>query len=223
MTVFTHRPCVSLARFTYCWWRHNRFLMRSQWPDNCDAIMWTVISNSSDINFVHSDIHDQLRKTLQNPRVLCDGWLHCCSDIYKYIVLHWNSHWWICSRHIWWTRLTSQEWVRPETIRWNKGNTARRASLLFSSPMCFIQTAEWRHKGGNQLALQCAAKWTGVVTNRRTPGNLVAGSLLYASATQRCTMPYWRGHRLIVTNICDTAMPAASGDKIFVNVKMSAS
>ena len=45
-TNFTHRPCALLARFSFCWWRHNRLLLTSQWPDNCDAITWIVISNS---------------------------------------------------------------------------------------------------------------------------------------------------------------------------------
>ena len=44
-----HRPRVSLARFSSCWWHHNRLLMTSQWPDNYDAITWRVISNSLDI------------------------------------------------------------------------------------------------------------------------------------------------------------------------------
>ena len=34
-------------------------LMTSQWPDNCDAITWKVISDSFDIDFVHGDIHDR--------------------------------------------------------------------------------------------------------------------------------------------------------------------
>ena len=56
-TMFTHRPRVSLAQFSFCWWRHNRLLMTSQWPDNCDAVMWIVISNLLDIDFIHGDIH----------------------------------------------------------------------------------------------------------------------------------------------------------------------
>ena len=56
-TSFTHRPRVSLARFSFCWWRHNRLLMTSQWPDNCDAITSIVISNSLDIDFIHGEIH----------------------------------------------------------------------------------------------------------------------------------------------------------------------
>ena len=58
-TIFTHHPRVSLARFSFCWWRHNQLLMTSQWPDNCDAISWILISNSLDIDFIHGDIHDR--------------------------------------------------------------------------------------------------------------------------------------------------------------------
>ena len=56
-TSFTHRPRVALAQFSFCWWRHNRLLMISQWPDSCDAITWIMISNLLDINFIHGDIH----------------------------------------------------------------------------------------------------------------------------------------------------------------------
>ena len=55
-TSFTHRPRVSLARFSFCRW-HNRLLMTSQWPHSCDAITWMMISNSLDIDFIHGDIH----------------------------------------------------------------------------------------------------------------------------------------------------------------------
>ena len=57
--IFTHHPRVSLARFTFCWWRHNLLAMMSQWPDNCDDNTWQVISNSLDIDFIHSDIQVQ--------------------------------------------------------------------------------------------------------------------------------------------------------------------
>ena len=68
-TIFTHRPRVSLARLSFCWWRHNRLPMTSQWPDNCDAITWIVISNSLDIDFIHGDIHDRSCKKIAH--VLC--------------------------------------------------------------------------------------------------------------------------------------------------------
>ena len=55
--IFTHHPRVSIARFTFCWKRHNRLAMTSQWPDNCDANTWQVISDSLDIDFIHGDIH----------------------------------------------------------------------------------------------------------------------------------------------------------------------
>ena len=57
MTSFTHRPRVSLAWCSFCWWRHNRLLMTSQRQDNCYAITWTVISNSLDIDIIHDDLH----------------------------------------------------------------------------------------------------------------------------------------------------------------------
>ena len=59
-TSFTHCPRVPLARFSFCWWRHNGLLMTSQWwPDNCDEVMWILISNSLDIDYIHGDICDQ--------------------------------------------------------------------------------------------------------------------------------------------------------------------
>ena len=66
-TSCTHRSCVSLARFSFCWWSHNRLLMRSQWPDDCDAIAWIMISNSLDIDYIHGDIHGQCK----NVKHLC--------------------------------------------------------------------------------------------------------------------------------------------------------
>ena len=64
---FTHLPRVSLVRFSFCWWRRNRLLMTSQWPDNCDAITWIVISNSLDIDFIHGDIHVRSCKKRRLP------------------------------------------------------------------------------------------------------------------------------------------------------------
>ena len=55
--IFTHHPRLSLARLTLRWWRPNRLVMTSQWPDNCDANTWQVISISLDIDFIHGDIH----------------------------------------------------------------------------------------------------------------------------------------------------------------------
>ena len=55
--IFTQHPRVSFARFTLCWWCHNQLAMTSQWPENCDANTWQVISKSLDIDFIHGDIH----------------------------------------------------------------------------------------------------------------------------------------------------------------------
>ena len=67
MTSFTHHPCVSHARFSFCWWRHNQLLMTSQWPDNCDAITWIMISNSLDVDFIHRNIHGRSCKKTYLP------------------------------------------------------------------------------------------------------------------------------------------------------------
>ena len=62
--IFTHRPRVSLTWFSLCWWRHNRLLMTSQWPDSCDATTWIMIFNSLDIDFIPGDFHGQSCKNI---------------------------------------------------------------------------------------------------------------------------------------------------------------
>ena len=59
IAILLHRPRFPLPLFMFCWWRHNRLLMTSLLPDNCDATTWQVISNSLDIDFIHGDIHDR--------------------------------------------------------------------------------------------------------------------------------------------------------------------
>ena len=63
--IFTHWYHVAIARFTFCWGRHNRLLMMSQWPDNCDAITWIVVSHSLDIKFIPGDIQGRSCKKFQ--------------------------------------------------------------------------------------------------------------------------------------------------------------
>ena len=63
-------PC--LARFTFCWWRHNRLAMTSQWPDNFDTYTWQVISNSFDIDFIHGDIRG---RSCKNNRIIMRQWM----------------------------------------------------------------------------------------------------------------------------------------------------
>ena len=79
-TIFSHRPRVSLALFSFCWWRHNRLLMTSEWPANCGAITWIVLFNSLDIGFIHGNIHDRSCKKpvyfsfiLLAPKLSYDG------------------------------------------------------------------------------------------------------------------------------------------------------
>ena len=59
MIIFTHRLGVSISQFKFWWWRHDRLTLMSQWPDNWDTIIWKVISNLLDIDFIHGDIHEK--------------------------------------------------------------------------------------------------------------------------------------------------------------------
>ena len=68
---FVTRVHASFCFFWFCWRRHNRLLMTSQWPDNCDAIMCIVISNSIDIDFIHGDIHGRSCKKKYFSTQLC--------------------------------------------------------------------------------------------------------------------------------------------------------
>ena len=76
----SHISRVSLARFTFCWWRHNRLAITSQWPGNSNANTWQVISNSLDIDFIHGDIHGRSCKNvwLSPTNKSCD----LCSHIF---------------------------------------------------------------------------------------------------------------------------------------------
>ena len=66
---FTHRPRVSLGRFSFCWWRHNRLLITLQWPDNCDAITCMIISNWLDIDFFTAIFTvDRVRRMFMSTR-----------------------------------------------------------------------------------------------------------------------------------------------------------
>ena len=62
----TLRYTFSLTLIIFGRWCHNRLLMTSQLPDNCDASTWKVISNPLDINFIHGNIHGPSCKNLLN-------------------------------------------------------------------------------------------------------------------------------------------------------------
>ena len=64
----SHNPRVSVARITFCWWRHNGSAMTSQWLDNCDANTWQVISNSLDIDFIHGRSCKKGRYHMSQPQ-----------------------------------------------------------------------------------------------------------------------------------------------------------
>ena len=86
--IFTHRPCVSLAPFSFCWWHHNQLLMTSQWPNNCDEIKWIVISNSLDMDFIHGEIQGRLcKKTeywMQRSNDKCNTEIRCWTHAPKH-------------------------------------------------------------------------------------------------------------------------------------------
>ena len=65
-TSFTHRPRVSTLGFRSVDDVTIDLLMTLQWPDNCDAITWIMISNSLDIDFIHGDIHGRSCKKIKS-------------------------------------------------------------------------------------------------------------------------------------------------------------
>ena len=92
--LYTLTPCLT-GSVSFCWWRHNRLLMTSQWPDNYDAITWIVISNSLDIDFIHGDIHDRTCKKFVYPTYRGRDGLWCpalsghqlsCAGFWQYLL-----------------------------------------------------------------------------------------------------------------------------------------
>ena len=71
-------PPFSLALITFCRWRHNRLPMTSQLVDSYDASSWKVISNSSDVDFIHGYIHDRsCKKTSFFQSLIISRSRHC--------------------------------------------------------------------------------------------------------------------------------------------------
>ena len=55
--LYTSSPYLT-RRSLFCWWRHTRLPMTSQWPDNRGKWKkWKVILNSLDIDFIQGDSH----------------------------------------------------------------------------------------------------------------------------------------------------------------------
>ena len=94
---FTHHPRVSLTQFSFCWWRHNRLLLTSQWPDDCDGITWIVISNSLDIDFIHGDIHGWSCKKDSFIYYVWSrlSYIQCYAILDRVTVLAWYSVGWL--------------------------------------------------------------------------------------------------------------------------------
>ena len=117
--IFTHHPRVSLARFAFCWWRHNRLAMTSQLPHNFDANTWQVISNSLENDFIHGNIHHRSCKKpayVSSVRILVyfsmGGLLPSnCTYIFQGYITDTGlrSSWWhisffiysICKKYLW--------------------------------------------------------------------------------------------------------------------------
>ena len=93
--ILTHLSRVSLAQFSFCWC-HNRLLRTSYWPENRDAIMWIMISNSLDIDFIHSNIHSRLCKNVCFPisfDIKHPLFATCSNVVWSYIIFAcWNDH-----------------------------------------------------------------------------------------------------------------------------------
>ena len=117
--IFTHWPRVSLARFTFCWWRHNWLPMTSQWPDQCGAITWIMHNVIGQYNSYF--FHEKL----------------CCTVLGKpsntgYIGQFWNEATSITPRYqrisrripnvLWWSKQKCQksEIQKNRKIRWMK-------------------------------------------------------------------------------------------------------
>ena len=85
-------PGGSLARLTFCWSRHNRLAMTSQWPDNCDANTWQVIFNSLDIDFIHGYIHGRsCKKESSFQVILWHQWWHIITMKYHFSGIIWDD------------------------------------------------------------------------------------------------------------------------------------
>ena len=63
--LFTLSPCLSHLVFVLLMTSQSiADDVTSQWPYNCDAITWIVISNSLDIDFIYGDIHGESCKNI---------------------------------------------------------------------------------------------------------------------------------------------------------------
>ena len=91
-TIYILFTRVSLARLTFCWWRHNRLLMTPQWSNNWDAITWIMIFNSLGIDFIHGDIHDRsCKKFVHITAFRLNPWL---TAVERNILIHVLSNSW---------------------------------------------------------------------------------------------------------------------------------
>ena len=132
--ILIHRLHFPLPLFMLCWWRHNRLLMTSQLPDNCDATTWQVISNSLDIHFIHGGIHNwsckKIHKSqcwnhlmpLSNATGLCnvgfERWPHVEPSFTRPRHFHvFSVSWWECYACGWGGHLSEEMTPASVTVK----------------------------------------------------------------------------------------------------------
>ena len=65
--------------------------MTSQWPDNCDAVTWKVISNSLDIDLIYGDIRGRSHKN--DESYIIELWISINNNIHElWISINNNIH-----------------------------------------------------------------------------------------------------------------------------------
>ena len=117
-----------LVLFTLCSWCHNRWLVMSQLPDNCDATnasIWKVISNSLDIDFIHGYIDGWSCKKKglfimcsmrppQNNGKLMSSYLNFTSDtsMHQEAQMSWGR---------WCQKLETSTWISNNTPQYTMG------------------------------------------------------------------------------------------------------
>ena len=72
--LYTSSPCPTRSVFV--------LLMTSQWSDNCDVVMWIMIFNSLDIDFINGDIHGRSCKNVCTT--ISVRYKH--RDAYRYVI-----------------------------------------------------------------------------------------------------------------------------------------
>ena len=73
-TIFTHRLRVSLVRFTFYWWHHNRLLTKSLMHYASTSVRRT--RDKRCLDFIHNHIHGRSCKNMEGPVIIYQITLH---------------------------------------------------------------------------------------------------------------------------------------------------